>query len=169
VRVPAPLQTPIPLRPQSVPNTLVSCVSFGCSIDVLRKPQTVCMTTSPGPSGNIFQPALCAMQFRSRLIVTCLSDGPKVRSGGHKQTLIECSGMVLVWMPSTASVSFLPILGNGAASEVSYLSIKEASLSFGNTGQPRWPRPRPLRDFRRNPIKERLGRQTNTNRAANSG
>jgi len=37
----------------------------------------VYMTTSPSPSGNIFQPALRAMQFRQRLIVTCWSGGPK--------------------------------------------------------------------------------------------
>jgi hypothetical protein len=36
--------------------------------------------------------------------------------GAHKQTSIEGSRMVLVWMPATASVSFLPLLGNGAAS-----------------------------------------------------
>ena len=78
--MPAPLQTPIPVRPRSVPNTLVSCVSFGCSMDVLRKPSwrkpridiTRVHDASPGPPGKIFQPAPRAMQFRQRLIVTCL-------------------------------------------------------------------------------------------------
>ena len=51
-------------------------VLHGCSAEPswrgLVSISSECMTTSPGPPGKIFQPAPNAMQFRQRLIVTCL-------------------------------------------------------------------------------------------------
>jgi hypothetical protein len=76
------------------------------------------------------------------------SDGPAMSVSCHKQTSIEGSRMVLVWMSSTASVSFLPLLGNGAASLPDRAAKRGTLLPpvpLGSVASPRRGMPIPIR------------------------
>ena len=93
-----------------------------------------CMTTSPSLSGNIFQPALRAMQFRQRFIVTCWSDGPKVRSGSNSEVSLPSSPLLHSGLGSagyivvSAGLTIIRETLSSCPAALGPVSVKEASM-----------------------------------------